>query len=316
MTPLRIGISSCLLGDEVRFDGGHKRDLFLTGTLAPCVEWVRVCPEVEVGMGVPREPVRLVNVGGDTRMITTRTSIDHTDSMRAYAARRTKELESLGLRGYVLKKDSPSCGMERVKVYARDGNAPVRSGVGLYAAILKQRFPELPVEEEGRLRDPVLRENFIERVFAYDRLRGLFDGRWTMNGLIAFHTAHKMALLAHSTTAYQELGRLVAAGKTLPRAERRRRYEQLFMRTLARPTTTARHTNVLMHMAGHLKKLLDEGARRELAECIDEYRRGLVPLVVPLTLLRHHVRAHRVAYLAGQTYLEPHPRELMLRNHV
>ena len=316
MTPLRIGISSCLLGDEVRFDGGHKRDLFLTGTLAPCVEWVRVCPEVEVGMGVPREPVRLVNIGGDTRMITTRTSIDHTDSMRAYAARRTKELESLGLRGYVLKKDSPSCGMERVKVYARDGNAPVRSGVGLYAAVLKQRFPELPIEEEGRLQDPVLRENFIERVFAYDRLRALFDGRWTLNGLIAFHTAHKMALLAHSTTAYQELGRLVAAGKTLPRAELRRRYEQLFMRTLARPATTARHTNVLMHMAGHLKKLLDDGARRELAECIDEYRRGLVPLVVPLTLLRHHVRAHRVAYLAGQTYLEPHPRELMLRNHV
>jgi uncharacterized protein YbgA (DUF1722 family)/uncharacterized protein YbbK (DUF523 family) len=316
MKAVRIGISSCLLGDEVRFDGGHKRDAFLTQTLAPFVEWVRVCPEVEVGMGVPRETLRLINVAGDTRMITTRSAIDHTDSMRAYAARRTKELESTDLRGYVLKKDSPSCGMERVKVYDSAGNAPVRTGVGTYAVVLKARFPALPIEEEGRLQDPVLRENFIERVFAYDRLRALFDARWTLKGLIAFHTAHKMALLAHSTTAYQELGRLVATGKDFARAELRARYEQLFMRTLARPATAARHTNVLQHMAGHLKTLLDDGSKQELARCIDEYRLALVPLIVPLTLLRHHVRVHAVAYLAGQTYLDPHPRELMLRNHV
>ena len=316
MKPLRIGISSCLLGDEVRFDGGHKRDPFLTGTLGPFVEWVRVCPEVEVGMGVPRETLRLVRVGGDTRMITTRTGIDHTDRMRAYAARRATELAALDLRGYVLKKDSPSCGMERVKVFDANGHAPVRAGVGTYAAVLKARFPALPIEEEGRLQDPVLRENFIERVFAYDRLRALFDGRWTIKDLVAFHTAHKMALLAHSTAAYHELGRLVASAKTFSRSEMRRRYEDLFMRTLARPATTARHTNVLTHMAGHLKKRLDDASRHELAACIDEYRRELIPLIVPLTLLRHHVRAHGVAYLAGQTYLEPHPRELMLRNHV
>ena len=316
MKPLRIGISSCLLGDEVRFDGGHKRDPFLTETLGRFVEWVRVCPEVEVGMGVPRETLRLVRAGGDTRMMTTRTGVDYTDRMRAFAARRTKELDGLDLRGYILKKDSPSCGMERVKVYDSGGQMPARTGVGTYAAVLKERFPALPIEEEGRLQDPVLRENFIERVFAYARLRELFDGRWTVNALIAFHTAHKMALLAHSTPAYHELGRLVASAKSMPRAELRRRYEDLFMRTLARPATTARHTNVLMHMAGHLKTLLDGDARRELADCIDEYRRELVPLVVPLTLLRHYVRAHRVAYLAGQTYLEPHPRELMLRNHV
>ena len=249
MTPLRIGISSCLLGDEVRFDGGHKRDAFLTGTLAPYVEWVRVCPEVEVGMGVPRETLRLVRAGRDTRMITTRTGIDHTDSMRAYAERRTKELESLGLRGYVLKKDSPSCGMEGVKVYGRDGRAPVPNGVGLFAAVLKQRFPLLPIEDEGRLQDPVLRENFIERVFAYDRLRSLFDGRWTLKDLAAFHTAHKMALLAHSTAAYRELGRLVRAGKTLPRAGLRRRYEQLFMRTLARPAAAASRPNVATQLS-------------------------------------------------------------------
>jgi uncharacterized protein YbgA (DUF1722 family)/uncharacterized protein YbbK (DUF523 family) len=314
MNPLRIGISSCLLGDEVRFDGGHKRDLFLTKILAPYVEWVRVCPEVEVGMGVPREPLRLVNAGGEIRMITTRTGVDHSDAMRAYATRRTKALASMRLRGYVLKKDSPSCGMERVKVYS--GAAPARTGVGLYAEVLQARFPSLPIEEEGRLTDPVLRENFIERVFAFDRLRTLFDGRWTMNDLVTFHTAHKMALLAHSTTAYQELGRLVASGKAIARAALQRQYEERFMTTLSRPATARRHTNVLMHMAGHLKKKVDEDSRRELMACIDEYRRELVPLVVPLTLLRHHVRAHGIPYLAGQTYLEPHPRELMLRNHV
>jgi len=315
-SPVRIGISSCLLGDEVRFDGGHKRDRFLTGTLGPFVEWVRVCPEVEVGMGIPRETLRLVKVGDDTRMITTRTAVDHTDSMRAFAARRTRELMTLDLRGYVLKKDSPSCGMERVKVYEAGGGTPDRTGVGIYAAVLQQRFPSLPIEEEGRLQDPILRENFIERVFAYDRLRELFDRRWSVKDVIAFHTAHKMALLAHSTTAYQELGRLVAGAKSLPRAELRRRYEDLFMRTLKRPATRARHTNVLAHMAGHLKTLVDAESRRELADCIEQYRRDLVPLIVPLTLLRHHVRSRGVGYLAGQTYLDPHPRELMLRNHV
>jgi uncharacterized protein YbgA (DUF1722 family) len=247
-------------------------------------------------------------------MITTRSAIDYTDSMREYAVRRTKELAGSDLRGYVLKKDSPSCGMERVKVYSH--NQPARTGVGIFAKVLKARFAALPVEEEGRLLDGVLRENFIERIFAYDRLRQLFDGRWTQRSLIAFHTAHKMALLAHSTTAYRVLGRLVAEGTGLERAELRRQYEEGFMSTLARPATTKRHTNVLAHMAGHLKRVVDEASRRELASCIDEYRRELVPLVVPLTLLRHYVRAHGIDYLAGQIYLEPHPRELMLRNHV
>jgi uncharacterized protein YbgA (DUF1722 family)/uncharacterized protein YbbK (DUF523 family) len=316
MKRLRIGISSCLLGDEVRFDGGHKRDVFLTQVLAPYVEWVRVCPEVEVGMGVPRESLRLVRIGGDTRMLTTRTGVDHTDRMRTYAERRAKALAEMDLRGYVLKKDSPSCGMERVKVYPGEGGPATRAGVGTYAEVLKVRFPMLPIEEEGRLSDATLRENFIERVFAYDRLRALFDGRWTQKDLIAFHTAHKMALLAHSTTAYQELGRLVASGTARTRRELQREYEEQFMRTLSRPATARRHANVLMHMAGHLKASLDTASKHELLACIDEYRRGLVPLVVPVTLLRHHVRAHGVPYLAGQTYLEPHPRELMLRNHV
>jgi uncharacterized protein YbgA (DUF1722 family)/uncharacterized protein YbbK (DUF523 family) len=312
----RIGISACLLGDEVRFDGGHKRDVFLTDVLGPHVEWVRVCPEVEVGMGTPRETLRLVREGdGAVRMITTRTAVDHTDAMMRWSRRRLQELAHEHLSGYVLKKDSPSCGMERVKVFAPSGT-PQRNGRGLFADALLARFPNLPVEEEGRLSDPRLRENFIERVFAWQRLRRFFAGRWSVGGLVAFHTAHKMTLLSHSTARYQQLGQLVAAASRMPRETVRTEYEALFMSTMALVATTKRHTNVLMHMAGHLKQPLDAASKAELVACIDEYRRGLVPLVVPLTLLRHYVRLHQVAYLAGQTYLEPHPRELMLRNRV
>ena len=312
--PVRIGVSACLLGEEVRFDGGHKKDTFITRILGPHVEYVPVCPEVEMGLGTPRETLRLVRREGGIRMLTTRTGIDHTEGMQRWAARRLTELERENLSGYVLKKDSPSCGMERVKTY---GDAmPARDGRGLFAAALLERMPLLPVEEEGRLSDAVLRENFIERVFAYRRLVTLFQPRWTAGALVRFHTAHKMSLLAHSTTAYNELGRLVARAGAAPRADLRRDYETLFMRTLAVPATRARHTNVLHHMAGHLKTLVDDGSRAELAACIEEYRRGFVPLVVPLTLIRHHVRRHGVTYLQGQVYLEPHPRELMLRNHV
>ena len=319
-TPIRIGISACLLGQEVRFDGGHKRDPFLTDTLGPLVEWVPVCPEVEMGLGTPRETLRLVRPPGSAgsfRMITTRTAIDHTDGMNRWAARRLEELarDEPDLCGYVLKKDSPSCGMERVKTYSDNGR-PERNGRGLYARALMHRFPTLPVEEEGRLNDPRLRENFIERVFAYRRLKDLFQPGWSLGALVKFHTVHKMALLAHSTTGYNELGRLVARGREMKKRELRASYETAFMSILQIVATPRRHANVLSHIMGHLKKQLDAESKRELLQSIDEYRTGLVPLVVPLTLLRHYVRLHAVDYLAGQTYLEPHPRELMLRNHV
>ncbi len=312
----RIGISSCLLGEEVRFDGGHKRDQFLTDVLAPHVEWVQVCPEVEVGMGTPRETLRLVRTGeGPVRMVTTRSGTDYTESMRQWSAGRVEQLSAEDLSGYVLKKDSPSCGMERVKVFS-DTGMPQRSGRGLFADVLLTRFPNLPIEEEGRLSDPHLRENFIERVFAYRRLRQFFAGQWTTGALIAFHTAHKMSLLSHSTVAYNRLGRFVASASSMSRDRLREEYEHDFMQTMASVATTKRHTNVLMHMAGHLKNRLDTSSKAELGSCIEEYRRGLVPLVVPLTLFRHYVRLHDITYLAGQTYLEPHPRELMLRNRV
>lgn len=311
----RIGISACLLGEEVRFDGGHKRDAFLTEVLGPHVEWVQVCPEVEAGMGTPREPLRLVRQDARVRMITTRTGVDHTDAMEHWAGRRIEELAGEDLSGYVLKKDSPSCGMERVKVFGGTG-MPVRNGRGLFAEALLRRFPNLPVEEEGRLADPRLRENFIERVFAYRRVTQLFRGRWRTGQLVAFHTAHKMALLAHSRAGYEALGALVANASSVAAADLQREYEAVFMKTLRVLATTRRHTNVLMHMAGHLKGRLDDGSKGELLACIEEYRTGLVPLIVPLTLIRHYVRAFGISYLAGQTYLEPHPRELRLRNHV
>jgi uncharacterized protein YbgA (DUF1722 family)/uncharacterized protein YbbK (DUF523 family) len=313
--PIRIGISSCLLGQAVRFDSGHKRDEFLTGTFGSFVEWVPVCPEMECGLGTPRESMRLVRVNDHVRLLTVRSARDLTDQMETYAQARVEQLDLEDLCGYVLKKDSPSCGLERVKVYGAH-NVPVKSGRGLFAAILLDRFPQLPVEEEGRLSDPRLRENFVERVFAYWRLRDLFRGQWNLGTLVRFHTAHKLILMAHSPEAYQQIGRLVAGGSHLPRKELAPRYTKMFMSALATIATVARHTNVLQHMAGYFKDRLDKASKTELAETIDAYRNELVPLIVPITLLRHYVRIHNTSYLTAQLYLEPHPKELMLRNHV
>ena len=312
---IRIGVSACLLGREVRYDGGHKRDAFLVETFGRYVEWVPVCPEVELGLGTPRPTLRLERHDGDVRLMMPKTGDDHTDAMRGYADKRVAALVEDDLCGYILKKDSPSCGMERVKVYGTN-TIPSKSGRGLFAEALMQRFPNLPVEEEGRLNDPPLRENFVERVFAYRRLRSLFGRRWTLGDLVAFHTAHKLQLMAHSPKTYERLGRFVAIAKNVARGEVRARYESLFMQGLTLLATPARHTNVLQHMAGYFKKLLDDESKRELQSVIDDYRRGLVPLVVPMTLVRHYVRRFDVTYLKGQVYLEPHPKELMLRNHV
>jgi uncharacterized protein YbgA (DUF1722 family)/uncharacterized protein YbbK (DUF523 family) len=313
--PLRLGISSCLLGNEVRFDGGHKRDRFLTDGLGEFVEWIPVCPEVEAGMGTPRPALRLVREGDQIRMREIASGHDHTARMERHAKQRARALGGLDLCGYVLKKDSPSCGMTRVKVYGEKG-MPRREGAGLFASAMARACPHMPMEEEGRLNDPHLRENFIERVFAYRRLRRLFRGRWGDGDLLAFHTAHKLQLMAHSPVAYRGLGRLVAERSRIGRPALRERYESEFMAALSRRATRGRNANVLQHAAGHLKKQLDSASRSELAELIHDYRKGLVPLIVPITLIRHHVRVHEIDYLKGQLFLEPHPRELMLRNHV
>lgn len=313
---LRLGISACLLGQEVRFDGGHKRNAFLTDLLGRYVEWVPVCPEIEVGMGVPRETVQLVQIGGSTHMVANQSGRDWTADLHRYAHRRVEELAGEELCGYVLKKDSPSCGMERVKLYGGPGQAPERKGRGLFAAALLERFPALPVEEEGRLQDAVLRENFIERIFAWQRLRDFFQPRWSVAGLVEFHAAHKLQLMAHNAVGATALGRVVAAAKGRARDEVRREYEQAFMELLRRPATRRRHVNVLQHMLGYFKKDLNAAARQDVAAVIEEYRLELVPLIVPVTLVRHYVRLQGVEWMQRQTYLEPHPRELMLRNQV
>jgi uncharacterized protein YbgA (DUF1722 family)/uncharacterized protein YbbK (DUF523 family) len=311
---VKVGVSSCLVGQPVRFDGGHKRHEFVVDLLGSFVDYVPVCPEIELGLGAPRDTLRLIRRGQDVRMVMAN-GADYTDEMRAYARRRVEQLAGDDLDGYILKRDSPSCGMARVKVHGDAGPAE-RTGRGLFAHALLARLPLLPVEEEGRLSDPLLRENFIERLFAYRRLKDLFQPRWTTGALVAFHTAHKLVLLAHSPEAYRSLGRMVAAARRTPRASLRDGYQQQFMGALAVVTTRARHANVLQHMAGYFRDRLPDGSRHELADAIEEYRRGRLPLIVPITLVKHHVRVLDVGYLAGQIYLQPHPRELMLRNHV
>lgn len=314
-TEIRVGVSTCLLGEHVRYDAGHKHDRYLTDVLGAYFHFVSVCPEVEVGMGIPREPVRLVREGAGLRMVGTVSGIDRTDAMTVYARRKAATLATMGLCGYVLKKGSPSCGMERVRTYTAKG-MPAPSDRGLFAAELMRALPMLPVEEEGRLLDAALRENFIERVFAYKRVTDLFASRWKVGDLVAFHTREKMLVSAHVPAAEKELGRIVAAAARTPRGQVEESYRSVFMAALARPSTSRRHVNVLQHMLGHFRGLLDAAPRQALAAIVEDYRRGLVPLVVPITLFRHYVDLYSVTYLAHQTYLEPHPKELMLRNHV
>lgn len=311
------------MGDAVRWDGGHKRDAYLVEVFGPQVTWVPVCPEVESGLPVPRPTLRLerspeggVEVNGIlVRLIMPRSGGDWTDEMAGYAAQRVKALAAADLDGFILKRDSPSCGLDRVKVYG-GGGAGERKGRGVFTEALVRVLPHLPMEEEGRLTDPKLRENFIERVFAHARLRAMFSARWTIGSLVRFHTVHKLTLLAHQPTAYQSLGRLVARAKGMPRADLREAYTAQFMAALSVVATPARHVNVMEHMLGYLRDQVDQDARDEMRRLVHDYRRGVVPLIVPLTLLHHYARRHKVEYLLGQTYLEPHPRELALRNHV
>ena len=312
---IRIGISACLLGEKVRYDGGHKQDRYLTQTLGRYFEYIPVCPEVELGLGVPRETMRLERIKGRIRLIMAKNNRDLTEPMQEYAAARARGLVPQDLDGYILKSDSPSCGLMHVRVYG-SGDAPEGSGQGLFAKALAEEFPYLPIEDEGRLSDPQLRENWIERVFAYHRIKSFFGSRWTLQRLIAFHTAQKLTILAHSPRAYQKLGRLVARARTIPRQEFRPEYEALFMSALAVVATRGRHANVLQHMAGYFKKQLDTGARRELSGLIDDFRAGELPLILPLTLIKHYVRRFKITCLADQAYLYPDPKELALLNHV
>ena len=311
----RLGISACLLGEKVRYDGAHKRDHFLTDNFGCFVEWFPVCPEVEIGMGVPRETVRLVGEPGDPKMIAEHSGTDWTDAMRRFAAVRVRDLAELKLSGYVFKKNSPSCGMERVRVYSSQ-DMPARRGRGLFASAVMARFSLMPVEEEGRLNDPALRENFIERVFAYHRWQEALAGSKSAGALVEFHTRHKFLLLAHSERAYRRLGRLVADVKKNSLGTAYEEYGRVFMEALAIRASVKKHANVLDHMMGYFSDDLSAAERHELLDLIGDYRKQLVPLIAPITLIQHYVRKYQVTYLNQQIYLAPGPKELMLRNHV
>jgi uncharacterized protein YbgA (DUF1722 family)/uncharacterized protein YbbK (DUF523 family) len=313
--PVRLLVSACLLGDPVRYDGGHKRDPFLVETLGRFVEWIRVCPEVECGLRVPRESMRLVGDPAHPRLVVGKTGADLTERMERFARARVNELEPLDLCGYICKKDSPSSGMQRVKVYDAAG-LPARRGAGVFTRIFMEHFPLVPVEEEGRLQDPLLREMFVERVFCLKRWRDLTREGLSLRRLVGFHTDHKLLLLSHSRKGHDGLGRLVAGAGGMARRRLYDDYLGLFMDTLSQKATVKKHCDVLLHMVGHFKTILTTDDRRELLEVIARYRSSLVPLIVPLTLFHHYVRKYDVHYLARQVYLNPHPAELMLRNHV
>jgi len=316
--PLRIGISSCLLGQEVRFDSGHKHNAYITQTLGEYFEFVAFCPEMAIGLGVPRPPIRLVSVDGEVRVRGVRDpGQDVTEALVANAQHVAGQLETVS--GYIFKKGSPSCGMERVKVYHAETGYPVESAAGMYAGTIMQALPELPVEEEGRLMDARLRENFVERVFIYHRWHCYCANGMTPAALVDFHTRHKFSVLAHDEPVYRELGRLVAAAGKGDMAATAAEYIRLLMAALKKIATPKQHTNVLMHIMGFFKEDLDRDDKGELLEVIEAYRKELVPLIVPMTLIQHHLRRHPNDYISAQCaqyYINPHPRELMLRNRI
>lgn len=309
-----VGISTCLLGFEVRFDGGHKLDRYLRDTLGHFVRWFQVCPETESGFGIPREAFRLVGDVDAPRLITNKTHRDVTGIMQEWARKRLEEIAKEPLCGFIFKAKSPSSGMERVKVYLENG-IPVKRGVGVFARAFMERFPTLPVEEEGRLHDMGLRENFIVRVFTYHRWRTMLAENPSHGGLVDFHSRQKLLLMAHQPHAARELGGLVAHATRESLADVLKSYEKKLMDTLKLQANPGTHTNVLHHIMGYFKKHISADEKKELLEVIDHYRNGLVPLVVPITLINHFQRIYPHEYLRDQVYLAPGPLELRLRNH-
>ena len=304
---IKVGISSCLLGAAVRYDGGHKRDRYLADTLSRSVEYVPFCPEVAIGLGTPRAPIQLVRTRAGVRVLgVDRPERDVTEAIERLAHEQARGLGSLS--GYVWKSGSPSCAMARVKVYSEAGT-PAGTGAGAFAGTLMSELPLLPCEEEGRLRDPALRENFLQRVFTYHRWQGLLAEGLTPERLVAFHTEHEFLILAHDEVIYRELGRLVAGAGRGDLAALAGRYAADLMRALARPASAKRHANVLAHLLGFVSDRLDAGDRAEMVHLIDEYRRGHLPRIVPLALLGHHFKRHPSPHVGYQRYLAPLPVE-------
>ena len=310
---IKVGVSSCLLGNKVRYDGRDKPNHYIIETLGRFLVFVPICPELEAGLGVPREAVRLAGDPDDLRLIGMQSGRDLTGRVTSYAARRLAMKDIDNLSGFILKANSPSCGLRRMKVYA-DGRVVRNDGVGLFAAALMKACPLLPVEDERGLLDADRGDNFIERVYAYYRLRSTFGRRYRRGEAVAFHAAAKYQILAHSPEHYRRMGRLVATVKTMTPSRFAEQYGLLFMDALRMRATRGKHANVLLHILGFLKKKIDADDRRRLVEAIDQFRRGLTPLAAPLALLKFHIEKHGIAGLAGQYYLDPYSGESRLRD--
>jgi len=311
----RIGVSGCIAGLAVRFDGGGGRDKFLLDTVAPLADLVTFCPEVEAGMGAPRDTIRLVRRtrDADVRAVVTKSGEDWTERLAAASNDIARRLESESLSGIVVRRNSPTCGLERVRVYDWNG-VPSKEGVGLFTRILRERFPLLAIEEDGRLNDPRIREAFFERVFAHSRLRDLLDGGdWTRGDVVRFHTVEKLLLLSHSTKEYRTLGRLVATMSSLGREEFSNLYRQGFLSAMAEAATPGRQVNALQHAAGFIKNDAGPDEKARLSEAIDDYAAGLTPLVVPIAVIRSRAARRQSSWLTSQTWFQPHPKVLKLR---
>ena len=313
---IRLGISFCLLGEQVRWDGGHKLDPWLADQLGRFARYYPVCPEVGCGFGVPREPLCLVGDTHAPRLITSRTRQDHTKRMLNWACSKVRELEGKDLCGFIFKGKSPSCGMDQVRVYGVKGKgASTSTGQGLFARAFMGHFPLIPVEDDGRLHDPQLRANFIERVFVMQRWRdGFCRGRRSRGGLVRFHTEHELVILSHSPRHHRIMGKLVAQAKAMPTATLYEEYQQLLMATLRLKATPVKHSNVLLHVMGYFKKQLSCDERQELQEIIDSYRRGQAPLSVPINRINHYACLYDLAHLSQQRYLHPQTLQLQVQD--
>ncbi len=313
----RVGISACLLGENVRYNGGHQRDRYICDTLAQFVDFVPVCPEVGTGMGIPREAVRLAGDVDNPRLVGSKTGEDWSERMEEWSRKELSRLEDERLCAFIFKMKSPSSGMRGVKIYPPEGGQPrSTAGVGFFARRFMDRFPVLPVEDDGRLNDAVIRENFISRLFTFHRWHELQDGPQTVGALVDFHTRHKLQLMSNSVEEYRKLGKLVAHAKERPFEEVLKEYGENLFRALQLKATPKKHANVLMHVMGYFKKDLTSDEKQEILELVDAYRNGLVPLIVPVTLLNHFIRKYDKEYLKDQVYMHPHPLELKLRNQV
>jgi uncharacterized protein YbgA (DUF1722 family)/uncharacterized protein YbbK (DUF523 family) len=315
MSKIKIGISSCLLGNKVRYDGQHKFDHFLAETLGAFMDYIPVCPEVECGLPVPRDAMRLVGDPENPRLVTIKTKTDFTDQMKSWGAKKLDELASENLCGFIFKAKSPSSGMERIKIYPIAGGVAQKNGTGIFADMFMKKFPHLPVEDDGRLHDPEIRENFIERVFAYKRWIEMIENEDTVHGLIQFHSKHKLMLMAHSPEHYRFAGQITASGDKNNLKSRQSDYLRNMMEGLKKSATLKKNFNVLQHILGYFKNELTSDEKKETLEIMENYKNGLIPLIVPVTLLNHYINKYNQEYLKEQYYLHPHPYELKLRNH-